>query len=152
MAPITVLTNQSSMLTRSTHTAFLIRIIPPSSLGSSLMNMAPKRPKTTAHRMKRTKSQPKRMAEVNELMSRGKNPKIRAVTPLSVATATVYPCQEHTNKSQHTISSPSRENIDIPRIRSVDVPIVRQHISRPCLNCSNLVRRDQSRWRQRPVD
>lgn len=72
MPPTMALTNQSSMLMRSIHTAFFILEMPPSPRGSRLMYKAPKRPNTATQSMKRTKSQAKRIAVVKVLMIKGR--------------------------------------------------------------------------------
>lgn len=72
MPPTMALTNQSSMLMRSIHTAFFILEMPPSPRASTLMYRAPKRPNTATQSMKRTKSQAKRIAVVKDLMIKGR--------------------------------------------------------------------------------
>jgi hypothetical protein len=70
--PTMALTNQSSMLIRSIHTAFFILWIPPSISAFSLMYIDPKRPNTATQRMNRMASQAKRMAVVKDLMIMGR--------------------------------------------------------------------------------
>ncbi len=72
MPPTMALTNQSSMLIKSIQTAFFILEIPPSDPGSTLMYIDPKRPNTAVQSMNRMASQPKRIAVVKELISRGR--------------------------------------------------------------------------------
>ena len=90
--PKIALTNQSSMLMRSIHTAFFMREIPPSAPAFSLMYSDPKRPKTATQRMNRMASQPKRMAALKELKIKGRTAKIRAVMALRTAMAVAKPC------------------------------------------------------------
>jgi hypothetical protein len=91
MPPKIALTNQSSMLMRSIHTAFFMREIPPSVPAFSLMNSDPKRPKTATQSMNRMASQPKRMAGLKELRIKGRTAKTRAVMALRTAMAVAKP-------------------------------------------------------------
>lgn len=93
MTPMIVVVNHKSRHTRSTHTAFFILRTPGSISTFSWMYIDPKRPNTAHQRMKRNRSQAKRIATVVYETRMGMTMKISAVTAEKEPTTVAKTCR-----------------------------------------------------------